>query len=194
MRFDYTVWISSYWLPLQVSFLDSCAVWLFAHPCIMYDLCRSSIYFVPGMGANPILQDQLATIVLLVFHHGKISAVGDCDRCLIDILVFIYNNTCPLLIWTGEETEEFTSMLTELLFELHVAATPDKLNKVLPIRRGVRVPSHLPFWYIFEDETRGGVGSKNCIKSEWKCMCKKSLIMISTHLYYDEIVILVFSL
>ncbi|KAM8940389.1 protein NOXP20 [Pelodytes ibericus] len=28
-----------------------------------------------------------------------------------------------------EETEEFSSMLTELLFELHVAATPDKLNK-----------------------------------------------------------------
>lgn len=26
--------------------------------------------------------------------------------------------------------EEFVSMLTELLFELHVAATPDKLNKV----------------------------------------------------------------
>lgn len=31
----------------------------------------------------------------------------------------------------GEETEEFTSMLTELLFELHVAATPDKLNKAM---------------------------------------------------------------
>ncbi|XP_075423989.1 protein NOXP20 isoform X2 [Ascaphus truei] len=28
-----------------------------------------------------------------------------------------------------DETEEFVSMLTELLFELHVAATPDKLNK-----------------------------------------------------------------
>lgn len=26
--------------------------------------------------------------------------------------------------------EEFLSVLTELLFELHVAATPDKLNKV----------------------------------------------------------------
>ncbi len=26
--------------------------------------------------------------------------------------------------------EEFVSVLTELLFELHVAATPDKLNKV----------------------------------------------------------------
>ncbi|XP_069600708.1 protein NOXP20 isoform X2 [Ranitomeya imitator] len=31
----------------------------------------------------------------------------------------------------GEETEEFTRMLTELLFELHVAATPDKLNKAM---------------------------------------------------------------
>ncbi|XP_053314347.1 protein NOXP20 [Spea bombifrons] len=31
----------------------------------------------------------------------------------------------------GEETEEFASMLTELLFELHVAATPDKLNKAM---------------------------------------------------------------
>jgi len=26
--------------------------------------------------------------------------------------------------------EEFVSVFTELLFELHVAATPDKLNKV----------------------------------------------------------------
>ncbi|XP_056412701.1 protein NOXP20 isoform X2 [Hyla sarda] len=31
----------------------------------------------------------------------------------------------------GEETEEFTHMLTELLFELHVAATPDKLSKAM---------------------------------------------------------------
>ncbi|KAM3938273.1 protein NOXP20 isoform 1-T2 [Leptodactylus fuscus] len=31
----------------------------------------------------------------------------------------------------GEEPEEFTRMLTELLFELHVAATPDKLNKAM---------------------------------------------------------------
>uniref|UniRef100_A0A8C6ZUP9 Family with sequence similarity 114 member A1 n=1 Tax=Nothoprocta perdicaria TaxID=30464 RepID=A0A8C6ZUP9_NOTPE len=31
--------------------------------------------------------------------------------------------------WDQKE-EEFVSMLTELLFELHVAATPDKLNKV----------------------------------------------------------------
>ncbi|XP_018084618.1 protein NOXP20 isoform X2 [Xenopus laevis] len=29
----------------------------------------------------------------------------------------------------NDETEEFATMLTELLFELHVAATPDKLNK-----------------------------------------------------------------
>ncbi|XP_066429282.1 protein NOXP20 [Eleutherodactylus coqui] len=31
----------------------------------------------------------------------------------------------------GEEPEEFTRMLTELLFELHIAATPDKLNKAM---------------------------------------------------------------
>ncbi|KAM5272287.1 protein NOXP20 isoform 1-T1 [Ctenodactylus gundi] len=30
-----------------------------------------------------------------------------------------------------EKTEEFARMLTELLFELHVAATPDKLNKAM---------------------------------------------------------------
>eukprot|EP00079_Xenopus_tropicalis_P012097 XP_002938704.2 PREDICTED: protein NOXP20 isoform X1 [Xenopus tropicalis] len=30
-----------------------------------------------------------------------------------------------------EETGEFATMLTELLFELHVAATPDKLNKAM---------------------------------------------------------------
>ncbi|XP_057581628.1 protein NOXP20 isoform X2 [Hippopotamus amphibius kiboko] len=32
---------------------------------------------------------------------------------------------------TEEKGEEFASMLTELLFELHVAATPDKLNKAM---------------------------------------------------------------
>lgn len=30
----------------------------------------------------------------------------------------------------GGGGEEFVNVLTELLFELHVAATPDKLNKV----------------------------------------------------------------
>lgn len=30
----------------------------------------------------------------------------------------------------ASDGEEFLSVLTELLFELHVAATPDKLNKV----------------------------------------------------------------
>lgn len=36
-----------------------------------------------------------------------------------------------------EKGEEFASMLTELLFELHVAATPDKLNKVSAAYDGV---------------------------------------------------------
>lgn len=31
---------------------------------------------------------------------------------------------------TAADGEEFVSVLTELLFELHIAATPDKLNKV----------------------------------------------------------------
>ncbi|KAG8453588.1 hypothetical protein GDO86_000282 [Hymenochirus boettgeri] len=31
----------------------------------------------------------------------------------------------------GDETGEFSTMLTELLFDLHVAATPDKLNKAM---------------------------------------------------------------
>ena len=31
---------------------------------------------------------------------------------------------------SAADGEEFVSILTELLFELHVAATPDKLNKV----------------------------------------------------------------
>lgn len=35
-----------------------------------------------------------------------------------------------LLFLAADTGEEFVSMLTELLFELHVAATPDKLNKV----------------------------------------------------------------
>lgn len=38
---------------------------------------------------------------------------------------------CHFLSPASEEKgEEFASTLTELLFELHVAATPDKLNKV----------------------------------------------------------------
>lgn len=35
-----------------------------------------------------------------------------------------------LFLGLEEKGEEFARMLTELLFELHVAATPDKLNKV----------------------------------------------------------------
>lgn len=35
-----------------------------------------------------------------------------------------------LFLGLEESGEEFARMLTELLFELHVAATPDKLNKV----------------------------------------------------------------
>lgn len=38
-----------------------------------------------------------------------------------------------LFLGSEEKGEEFASMLTELLFELHVAATPDKLNKVSPV-------------------------------------------------------------
>lgn len=35
-----------------------------------------------------------------------------------------------LCVHAGADGEEFVSVLTELLFELHIAATPDKLNKV----------------------------------------------------------------
>lgn len=38
-----------------------------------------------------------------------------------------------LFLGSEEKGEEFARMLTELLFELHVAATPDKLNKVSTI-------------------------------------------------------------
>lgn len=38
------------------------------------------------------------------------------------------SNDCVVL--SAADGEEFVSVLTELLFELHVAATPDKLNKV----------------------------------------------------------------
>lgn len=34
------------------------------------------------------------------------------------------------MFFPAADGEEFVSVLTELLFELHVAATPDKLNKV----------------------------------------------------------------
>lgn len=36
------------------------------------------------------------------------------------------------LLHLPADGEEFVSVLTELLFDLHVAATPDKLNKVRP--------------------------------------------------------------
>lgn len=37
---------------------------------------------------------------------------------------------CVFGVSSAADGEEFVSVLTELLFELHVAATPDKLNKV----------------------------------------------------------------
>lgn len=37
---------------------------------------------------------------------------------------------CVCVFLSAADGEEFVSVLTELLFELHVAATPDKLNKV----------------------------------------------------------------
>lgn len=37
---------------------------------------------------------------------------------------------------SAADGEEFVSVLTELLFELHVAATPDKLNKVTHTHTG----------------------------------------------------------
>lgn len=37
---------------------------------------------------------------------------------------------CDCVPLPAADGEEFVSILTELLFELHVAATPDKLNKV----------------------------------------------------------------
>lgn len=40
------------------------------------------------------------------------------------------NDNKRCLFLAADMGEEFVSMLTELLFELHVAATPDKLNKV----------------------------------------------------------------
>lgn len=38
--------------------------------------------------------------------------------------------SCFLFTFAADAGDEFVTMLTELLFELHVAATPDKLNKV----------------------------------------------------------------
>lgn len=45
----------------------------------------------------------------------------------------LLNSVIFLFLGSEEKGEEFASMLTELLFELHVAATPDKLNKVSTI-------------------------------------------------------------
>lgn len=43
--------------------------------------------------------------------------------------------------------EEFVSMLTELLFELHVAATPDKLNKVgTSYTASIHFPEEYKMW------------------------------------------------
>lgn len=50
-----------------------------------------------------------------------------------DCIKYYSSNTLTktvLLFLAADTGEEFVSMLTELLFELHVAATPDKLNKV----------------------------------------------------------------
>ncbi|XP_061100778.1 protein NOXP20 isoform X2 [Conger conger] len=53
--------------------------------------------------------------------------------------------------------EEFVSVLTELLFELHVAATPDKLNKArMRAHDWVREVSHPSVGEIAESETKEG--------------------------------------
>lgn len=57
------------------------------------------------------------TIWLDVFDCVKYYS----DNTLTEIVLFFL---------AADMGEEFVSMLTELLFELHVAATPDKLNKV----------------------------------------------------------------
>ena len=50
-----------------------------------------------------------------------------------DSVKYYSDNTLTKIVLffpAADMEEEFVSMLTELLFELHVAATPDKLNKV----------------------------------------------------------------
>lgn len=57
------------------------------------------------------------TISLDVFDHIKYYSSNMLTKTVLFFLA-------------ADMGEEFVSMLTELLFELHVAATPDKLNKV----------------------------------------------------------------
>lgn len=79
-----------------------------AHTPFLCHCCRFSGVRVPG---------KTVWMYLDVFDHVKYSS----DSTLTKIVLFFL---------AADMGEEFVSMLTELLFELHVAATPDKLNKV----------------------------------------------------------------
>ncbi|XP_053560034.1 protein NOXP20 isoform X2 [Bombina bombina] len=61
------------------------------------------------------------------------------------------------------ETEEFVRTLTELLFELHVAAAPDKMNKAI---KKARDWVSLDMFYVDEQETKPN--EENVIDTETK--------------------------
>lgn len=48
------------------------------------------------------------------------------------LLISAHGYNIYVICVSAADGEEFVSVLTELLFELHVAATPDKLSKVQP--------------------------------------------------------------
>lgn len=73
--------------------------------------------------------------ISLLFPYIIITGlqVLECLQKLFGWMYYIVSNINDnkrCLSLAADMGEEFVSMLTELLFELHVAATPDKLNKV----------------------------------------------------------------
>lgn len=64
-----------------------------------------------------------------LLQTALISSNYGFNMCCVNWSEFVY--VCVFLCFLpAADGEEFVSVLTELLFELHVAATPDKLNKV----------------------------------------------------------------
>lgn len=65
-----------------------------------------------------------------LLQTALVSRIYGFNICCVDWSVFVCVCVYYCVFLPAADGEEFVSVLTELLFELHVAATPDKLNKV----------------------------------------------------------------
>lgn len=93
---------------LNIPFINNFGAYICTPPHVPF-LCHCHCFSSAGILGE--------TISLDVFDHIKCYSSNTLTKTVLFFLA-------------ADMGEEFVSMLTELLFELHVAATPDKLNKV----------------------------------------------------------------